>query len=70
MTLLRKEINMHVSHYELKYMVIDPKTLEGIRRFMYKDSADYFAECVNGKVIKIDWQKIEGDKWWGDEPPF
>lgn len=60
---------MQISHYEFKYMVIDPETLEGIRRFMYKDSAEYFAACVNGKVIKIDWQKIEGDSFY-DEPPF
>lgn len=60
---------MIISHYEFKYLVVDPETLEGIRRFRYKDSADFFAGSINGKVIKLDWQSIEGDAFY-DEPPF
>lgn len=50
------------SKYDFNYLVIDSDN-EAVRRFEFKESADYFAETIGGKVIKIDWYALEGHLW-------
>ena len=53
---------MLTNKYDFNYLVIDDDN-EAVRRFKFKDSADYFAETIGGKVIKLDWYKLEGHRW-------
>ena len=53
---------MLTNKYDFNYLVIDDDN-EAVRRFRFKDSADYFAETIGGKVIKLDWYKLEGHLW-------